>query len=164
MAVLVFAEHDNAALKAATLNAVTAAKQLGDVTILVAGSGCGAVAEAAAKVDGVSKVLVADDAAYGNGIAEEVAPLIAKLAETTGIEITGPTQPFVTFDGVPTRQDAGEAAFWRGHPRPEVQLFLKLNPRYSEGYGLVTLVPLTWKNLAVGAFRAATAGLRRRRN
>ena len=81
MAVLVFAEHDNAALKAATLNAVTAAKQLGDVTILVAGSGCGAVAEAAAKVDGVSKVLVADDAAYGNGIAEEVAPLIAKLAE-----------------------------------------------------------------------------------
>ena len=94
----------------------------------------------------------------------DIRALIAKLAETTGIDITDATHPFVTFDGVPTRQDAGEAAFWRDHPRPEVQLFLKLNPRYSEGYGLVTLVPLTWKNLAVGAFRAATAGLRRRRN
>ena len=81
MAVLVYAEHDNAALKAATLNAVTAAKQLGDVTVLVAGSGCGAVAEAAAKIDGVSKVLVADDAAYANEIAENVAPLMAGLAD-----------------------------------------------------------------------------------
>ncbi|HBC06685.1 MAG TPA: electron transfer flavoprotein subunit alpha [Rhodospirillaceae bacterium] len=81
MAVLVYAEHDNAALKAATLNAVAAAKQLGDVTVLVAGSGCRAVAEAAAKVDGVAKVLIADDAAYANEIAENVAPLIAKLAD-----------------------------------------------------------------------------------
>ena len=80
MAVLVYAEHDNAALKAATLNAVAAAKQLGDVTVLVAGSGCRAVAEAAAKVEGVSKVLIADDAAYANEIAENAAPLIAKLA------------------------------------------------------------------------------------
>ncbi len=80
MAVLVYAEHDNAALKAATLNAVAAAKQLGDVTILVAGSGCRAVAEAAAKIDGVAKVLIADDAAYANEIAENAAPLIAKLA------------------------------------------------------------------------------------
>ena len=80
MAVLVYAEHDNAALKAATLNAVAAAKQLGDVTVLVAGSGCRAVAEAAAKIDGVAKVLVADDAAYANEIAENAAPLIAKLA------------------------------------------------------------------------------------
>jgi electron transfer flavoprotein alpha subunit len=80
MAVLVYAEHDNAALKAATLNAVAAAKQLGDVTVLVAGSGCRAVAEAAAKIDGVAKVLLADDAAYANEIAENAAPLIAKLA------------------------------------------------------------------------------------
>lgn len=80
MAVLVYAEHDNAALKAATLNAVAAAKQLGDVTVLVAGSGCRAVAEAVAKIDGVAKVLIADDAAYANEIAENVAPLIAKLA------------------------------------------------------------------------------------
>lgn len=81
MAVLVYAEHDNAVLKPATLNAVAAAKQLGDVTVLVIGSGCRAVAEAAAKVDGVAKVLVADDAAYANEIAENVAPLIAKLAD-----------------------------------------------------------------------------------
>jgi electron transfer flavoprotein alpha subunit len=81
MAVLVYAEHDNAALKAATLNAVAAAKQLGDVTVLVAGSGCRAVAEAAAKIDGVAKVLIADDAAYANEIAENAAPLIAKLAD-----------------------------------------------------------------------------------
>ena len=80
MAVLVYAEHDNAVLKAATLNAVAAAKQLGDVTVLVAGSGCRAVAEAAAKIDGVAKVLLADDAAYANEIAENAAPLIAKLA------------------------------------------------------------------------------------
>jgi hypothetical protein len=93
----------------------------------------------------------------------ETRALIAQLARATGIDIADPAHPFVTFDGVPTRQDADEATFWRDHPRPEVQLFLKLNPRYGEGYGLVTLVPLTWKNLAVGAFRAATAGLRRRR-
>ncbi len=80
MAVLVYAEHDNAVLKPATLNAVAAAKQLGDVTVLVAGSGCRAVAEAAAKINGVAKVLIADDAAYANEIAENAAPLIAKLA------------------------------------------------------------------------------------
>jgi electron transfer flavoprotein alpha subunit len=80
MAVLVYAEHDNAVLKPATLNAIAAAKQLGDVTVLVVGSGCRAVAEAAAKADGVAKVLIADDAAYANEIAENAAPLIAKLA------------------------------------------------------------------------------------
>ena len=82
MAVLVYAEHDNATLKPATLNAVAAAKELGDVTVLVAGSGCRAVAEAAAKVDGVAKVLVADDAAYANEVAENAAPIIAKLADS----------------------------------------------------------------------------------
>ena len=80
MAVLVLAEHDNAELKAATLNTVTAAKSLGDVEILVAGSGCGAVAEAAAKVDGVSKVLHCDDAAYAHPLAEALTPLLVGLA------------------------------------------------------------------------------------
>ena len=61
MGVLVIAEHDNAELKPATLSVVTAAKQLGnDVDILVVGSGCGTVGEAAAQVAGVTKVLVAD--------------------------------------------------------------------------------------------------------
>ena len=80
MAVLVVAEHDNEALKPATLNAVTAAAKLGDVHVLVAGLDCQAVAEAAATVAGVSKVLVCDDAACAHGLAENLAPLLVGLA------------------------------------------------------------------------------------
>ena len=80
MSVLVLAEHDNSELKAQTLNAVTAAKELGDVTILVAGTGCQGVADAAAKIDGVAKVLMADDAQYEHVLAESIAPLLVKLA------------------------------------------------------------------------------------
>ncbi|WP_374389952.1 electron transfer flavoprotein subunit alpha/FixB family protein [Sandaracinobacter sp.] len=84
MSVLVLAEHDNASLKDATLNAVSAAKALagfagGDVHVLVAGKGAQAAADAAAKIDGVAKVLLADDAAYGDALAENVAPLVAGL-------------------------------------------------------------------------------------
>jgi len=82
MAILVIAEHNNAALGAATLNTITAAKAIGgDVEVLVAGSGCGAVAEAAAKVDGVSKVLVADNAAYEYQLAENMGELVAELGK-----------------------------------------------------------------------------------
>src|SRR5438093_4446635 len=83
MAALVVAEQDNSALKPATLNAVAAAKEIAghDVDILVAGKDCRAVAEAAAAVAGVRKVLLADDAAYDHGLAENVAPLLVKLAE-----------------------------------------------------------------------------------
>ena len=85
MSVLVVAEHDNRALKPATLNAVTAASEIakaagGDVHILVAGKECRPVAEAATQVAGVAKVLLADDAAYEHGIAENLAPLVVKLA------------------------------------------------------------------------------------
>jgi len=81
MASLVLAEHNNKEFNISTLNVVTAALALGsDVDILVAGSGCGAVAEAAAKVAGVRKVLVADDAIYAHPLAEVVAPLIVSLA------------------------------------------------------------------------------------
>ena len=85
MSVLVLAEHDNRALKPATLNAVTAASEIakaagGDVHILVAGKECRPVAEAATQVAGVAKVLLADDAAYEHGIAEDLAPLVVKLA------------------------------------------------------------------------------------
>ncbi|WP_334130361.1 electron transfer flavoprotein subunit alpha/FixB family protein [Sneathiella sp.] len=81
MTVLVFADHDNAALGGATLNAVTAATKLGgDVHVLVAGSGCAAVADEAAKVAGVAKVLLADDALYANSLAENTAALIVSLA------------------------------------------------------------------------------------
>lgn len=79
MAVLVYAEHDNVSLKDATLAVVTAASQLGEVHILVAGNACDATAQASAKVAGVAKVLVANDAAFANQLAENVAPLVAGL-------------------------------------------------------------------------------------
>ncbi|WP_299308835.1 electron transfer flavoprotein subunit alpha/FixB family protein [uncultured Croceicoccus sp.] len=81
MNTLVLADHDNSELGDATLATVTAAAKLGDVTVLVAGAGCGAVADAAAQVAGVSKVLKADNAAYEHQLAENVAPLIAGLME-----------------------------------------------------------------------------------
>ena len=79
MKTLVLVEHDNASVKDATLSAVTAAAQLGEVHLLVAGQGCAAVADAAAKIAGVGKVHLADDAAYANQLAENVAPLAASL-------------------------------------------------------------------------------------
>ena len=79
MKTLVWVEHDGTAVKDATLSAVTAASQLGEVHLLVAGAGVGGVAEAAAKIAGVGKVHVADDAAYAHALAENVAPLVADL-------------------------------------------------------------------------------------
>lgn len=79
MSVLVWVEHDNNSVKDATLAAVTAAAKLGDVVALVAGQGAQGAADAAAKIAGVGKVLLADDAAYGHALAENVAPLIADL-------------------------------------------------------------------------------------
>ena len=77
MSILVLAEHDNNELNPATLNAVAAAQQIGgDIDILVAGHSSGSVAEAAAKIAGVNKVLSADSAEYANGIAENMIPLI----------------------------------------------------------------------------------------
>ena len=80
MSILVLAEHNNLALAGATLNAVAAAQQIGgDLAVLVAGEGCAAVGEAAAQVAGVSKVLVADSAAYGHQLAENVGALVAEI-------------------------------------------------------------------------------------
>ena len=76
---LVWVEHDNASVKDATLAVVTAASQLGEVHLLVAGSGCAAVADEAAKIAGVGKVHLADDPAYANALAENIAPLVAQL-------------------------------------------------------------------------------------
>ena len=81
MTALVVAEHDNKALKDATAKTVTAAAQLGSlVHVLVAGLNCGAVAEAAAKLAGVEKVLVADDPLYAQMVAETMEALILSLA------------------------------------------------------------------------------------
>ena len=80
MAVLLVAEHDNAELKDATPKAVTAAAQIGgDIHVLVAGHNCQAVADAAAKLDGVAKVLLVDDAQFERPLAENMAGLVVPL-------------------------------------------------------------------------------------
>ena len=82
MTTLLIAEHDNASVKDATAKALTAAQALGaPVHILLAGQGAKAAADAAAKLAGVEKVLLADDAAYGHALAEPLAALIVKLAD-----------------------------------------------------------------------------------
>ena len=82
MAILVLADHDGSALGAATLNTVAAAAQIGgDIDILVAGSGSAAIAEEAAGIAGVSRVLHADAAEYGHGLAENIAPLMVGMAD-----------------------------------------------------------------------------------
>lgn len=81
MSILVFAEHDNSTLKADTLKTVAAAQAIGgDIHILVAGSNCQSVAQEAAKVNGVSKVLVADNPAYEHQLAENISLLVTELA------------------------------------------------------------------------------------
>ncbi|MFT4721194.1 MAG: electron transfer flavoprotein alpha subunit [Candidatus Azotimanducaceae bacterium] len=80
MSILVIAEHDNDTIKAATLVAVAAAQAIGgDIEILVAGASCSAAADAAAKIAGVTKVRVADNAAYAHGLAENVGDLIVAI-------------------------------------------------------------------------------------
>ncbi len=83
MPVLVIAEHDHAGLKAATLNTVTAAQQLGagDIHVLVAGQGAGAAAQAAAQVAGVAKVLHAEGEGFAHGLAENVAAQALAIAQ-----------------------------------------------------------------------------------
>ena len=82
MKTLVWVEHDGSTVKDATYAAVTAASQLGEVHLLVAGQGVDGVAQAATKIAGVGKVHVADDAAFAHALAENVAPLVARLMET----------------------------------------------------------------------------------
>ena len=82
MSILVIGEHDNESLRPSTLNVVTAAKVLGDIVdVLIAGSNCQVAAEEAATVSGVARVLMADDPALADGLAENVAPLIQSVAQ-----------------------------------------------------------------------------------
>jgi electron transfer flavoprotein alpha subunit len=82
MSILIIAEHDNAVLAPVTSHVVTAALAIGDsIDVLVAGSGVGAVADEAATLSGVGKVLLADDAAYGHQLAENLADLVAELGK-----------------------------------------------------------------------------------
>ncbi|MBY0431160.1 MAG: FAD-binding protein [Rhodospirillales bacterium] len=81
MSLLILAEHDTSALSAATLSAVTAARRIGGgITVLVAGHDCRAAAEDAARIEGVSKVLLAEDEAYAHALAEPLSALVAALA------------------------------------------------------------------------------------
>ena len=91
MTVLLLAEHDNVVLNGATAKALSAAKALGPVHVLVAGSGCAAVAAAAARLDGVDKVLLADSPTLAGALAEEQAALIVPLMASYGafISLTG---------------------------------------------------------------------------
>ncbi|MFB2550411.1 electron transfer flavoprotein subunit alpha/FixB family protein [Ensifer soli] len=92
MAILLLADHDNATLSDQTAKALTAATEIGgEVHVLVAGSGAGAVAEAAAKLAGVSKVLVADDAALAKQLAEPLSALIVSLAGAYDVIIAAAT-------------------------------------------------------------------------
>jgi len=102
MAVLVVADHDNQAVKSATLHTVTAAVEVAakaqgaagsELHLLVAGTACGAAAAAAAKIAGISQVLVADDPAYAHGLAENVAPLLVGLAPNYS-HVLAPTTTF----------------------------------------------------------------------
>ena len=85
MSILVIAEHDNSSIKDATLSTITAAKKLGDdITVLIGGQECGDAANAAAKIDGVAKVLKADDASLAHALAENFAPIIADTVKNGG--------------------------------------------------------------------------------
>ncbi|HTK99121.1 MAG TPA: FAD-binding protein [Pseudomonadales bacterium] len=92
MSILVVAEHDNTALKPVTLNVIAAAKKLGgDLDVLVAGAGCKSVAEQAAAIGGVKKVLLADNPAYGHQLAENVALLVVEIGKNYSHVLTGHT-------------------------------------------------------------------------
>ena len=81
MAILVIGEHDNSTLRPSTLNTVTAAAALGtEVDLLIAGADCSSVTDEASKVESVSRVLVADNPSFADGLAENIAPLIASIA------------------------------------------------------------------------------------
>lgn len=92
MSILVVADHDNESIKPSTLVSVAAAAAIGgDIEVLVAGAGCGAAADAAARIAGVSKVLVADNEAYGHALAENLAALVAGIGTNYSHILTATT-------------------------------------------------------------------------
>ena len=92
MAILVIAEHDNESLKPSSLNTVTAAKEIeGEIEVLVAGKDCQNVADKAARIAGITKVIVADDVCYEYQLAESVAPLVAGIGKNYSHILAGAT-------------------------------------------------------------------------
>lgn len=90
-----------------------------------------------------------------------MAALMARVARASSLELVAETQPLLAFEAVMTRETEAEAAFWRAHRRPEVQSFLRWNPDYDQGRGLVVLIPLSAHNLTLGTARYLTRRLRR---
>jgi electron transfer flavoprotein alpha subunit len=93
MSILVIAEHDGLALKGSTLNTITAAAELGDVTVLIAGGNCDTVASQAAKLAATNKILVVEDEIYSTPLAETFTPLILSIARDFS-HILGPASTF----------------------------------------------------------------------
>ena len=93
MSILVIAEHDGLALKGSTLNTITAAAELGDVTVLIAGDNCDTVASQAAKLAATNKILLAEDEIYSTPLAETFTPLILSIARDFS-HILGPASTF----------------------------------------------------------------------
>ena len=93
MSILVIAEHDGLTLKGSTLNAITAATELGDVTVLIAGDNCDTIASQAAKLSGTNKILLAEHEIYSKPLAETLTPLIMSIARTFS-HIIGPASTF----------------------------------------------------------------------
>jgi electron transfer flavoprotein alpha subunit len=93
MSILVIAEHDSLALKGSTLNTITAAAELGDVTVLIAGDNCDTVANQAARLAATNKILVAEDKIYSSPLAETFTPLIVSIARDFS-HILGPASTF----------------------------------------------------------------------
>lgn len=92
MSILVVADHDNETVKAPTLVAIAAAEKIGgDIEVLIAGSNCAAAGEAASKIAGVSKVLVADNDVYGHQLAENIAALIVEIGKNYSHILTATT-------------------------------------------------------------------------
>ena len=82
MSILVIAEHDNSELKGATLNTISAAKLIGsEIDLLVAGFNCSNVTESSSKIEGIKKVLIADNQAYEHCLAENIGSLVAKIGK-----------------------------------------------------------------------------------
>lgn len=92
MSILVIAEHDNSELKVATLNAVAAGMEIGgDIDILIAGSDCDAVADAASQIPGINQILLANKESYKNALAENIGNLVVELADGYSHIVTAAT-------------------------------------------------------------------------
>lgn len=144
MTALVIADHDNATLGAATLNTVTAASQINsDVHILVAGSGCAAVAEQAAKVAGVAKVILVDDGLYANALAENLSGLIVDLAAGYDAIVAPATTMVRMFCPV-----SRPCSMWRRFPRlPKSSQPTLLSGRFMPGMPWRRFRPVMAKKL-----------------